>query len=116
MQQIVKLLNLTRSSNDSEALAAVRKVNGLVGDWGALLAPGGDSERPSSMFGRAKSQEEVLLAHLNVCLATARRKLWKDHEFNFLNQVHAKLLAGDKLSAKQLDWLLSLFRRIGLVD
>lgn len=45
-QRVIKLLNLSRSDNDSEALSAIRKANKMCGNWESFLGTAPISRKP----------------------------------------------------------------------
>jgi len=50
-EKVIKLLNLTRSENDNEALLAVRKANGIVLDWGEFFTGQKTREKMRRQYG-----------------------------------------------------------------
>jgi Protein of unknown function (DUF2786) len=100
--KLVKLLNLSSSDNDHEALAAIRAANLLVRkaglSWAALLREGVVSEKPKTVEEPPDSYESMF--------AYIRVNAWEDFDDTFVKDIEEKYKTYGRLTARQ---------RIGLV-
>ena len=112
--KLSKIAGLTTSPNDSEALAAVKKLNDLMANagltWGALfdsaLLAQATHERPRTTVSADDYQPARWRRHLH------EAKFWKGHlsrrDCEFLDGVDGRV----SLSPKQHEWMRSIAARI----
>lgn len=106
--KIVKLLNLTTSTNDGEALNAIRIANAIVQksglSWEALITRGVASEKPPEPEHTEISIEEMF--------AFIHKNAWPGFDPSFVLSIEEKFKRTGRLTARQRMGLIKVYRAI----
>lgn len=108
IDKLIKLLTLTQSQNDHEALSAIRKVNSILADngqtWQSII---GVKNRPAENK-KAPGLGEMIKFLLN------NNNLLTPMEYSYLSQLTCYLLVGQKISRQQANRVHRIYTRVSL--
>ena len=112
VRRIVASAALLRSPQDGEVLAAARAVERLLSPHGLRLdavIEAGLSQRGCRTKTDSPRPDPSQPKHHKVACWCLERQCWSERELAFLKEI----MRVDRLSAKQSDWLQSLYERRG---
>jgi len=115
-EKVIKLLNLTRSENDNEALLAIRRANGIVLDWAEFFQAGqvrirvAENYGPAGMPRRAPSPSEwtpTIREMLDECLERV-----EGSGLDFITSLAQQFHERGSLSSRQFEALVKFYRNL----
>ena len=113
MDKIAKLLNLSKSDNDNEALAAIRLANKRLAEkglsWDVVLLPKPKTLSVSGYkppYNEDDENHEALMEIFEIVLEKARGKTQE-----FVASVYKQYKQTGRLSPKQLDILMKIYKQ-----
>lgn len=109
--KLVKLLNLTNSDIDPEALNAIRFANDLLRknqlNWDSLFNPPKFQEPD-----RKKKTDQKRSESLKITFEFIYENAWASFDFTFIDSLHERFEEGGDLTNRQLESLLKVYETV----
>lgn len=110
MDKFIRILNLTRSSSDNEALNAVRMVNRMLElnelTWSELLV----HEKPKRINTAYSEETERRIKEMFIFI-NEHKYLWPDFDPDLVDSLKADFYDGKIMTTRQLDALIKIHHR-----
>lgn len=117
-ERLVKLLNLTRSNNDHEALASIRAANASLDksgmSWEALVGPDVDSVQRGPVKPNAPQRSQTTIEPEDVegMISYVRANAWSGFDFSFVDDIEQKFELYGRLTYGQAKGLKAVFESV----
>lgn len=122
MEKVVKLLNLTQSDSDGEALSAMRKANALLRQdnktWDEVILGqshrrGEKVTRPSRPRAEKSSTSSASEMALNIMFTDLAKSRMPDYERTIVDGFYKYFKKNGSLTEKQFKWFKDIYTQYG---